>query len=103
MSNISANINVTAAECSKKYSLSVSFEDLSKCADSSLGNSLLFASGMRTNNLVPNLNYVPWITLDNVHSEQIQNKSETNLTQFICDQYKVSNLFNFFEYFFLYY
>lgn len=87
MSNITSNINDTAKECSKNYDLP--FEQLSKCADSPLGNSLLFASGMRTNTLVPSLNYVPWITLNNIHTGQIQTEAEGNLTKFICDQYKV--------------
>jgi len=91
MTNITGNINQTAEECSKN--LSKNFEQLKQCADSGLGNNLLFASGMRTNNLVPKLNYVPWITLNNVHTIEIQNKSEANLTKFICEQYKV--YFNF--------
>ena len=87
MSNITSNINDTARECSINYGLP--FEQLSICADSPLGNSLLFSSGMRTNTLVPRLNYVPWITLNNIHTDQIQKEAEGNLTKFICDQYMV--------------
>ena len=91
MSNIRGNVNDTARECSQKYTNSkLTYEELSKCASSLLGNSLLHASGSRTSTLVPiRLNYVPWLNVNNKHDVGMQQEAESNLAKLICDQYTV--------------
>ena len=80
------DFEAAAQECAKKYS--IDYGRLKDCADSKLGNTLLFDAGEKTNNLDPKLNYVPWITANGAHSDEIQNNAERNLQMFICSQLK---------------
>ena len=41
----------------------------------------------KTNSLKPPQNWIPWITIDGKHSDQIQNLAETDLQKLICDEY----------------
>jgi interferon gamma-inducible protein 30 len=45
---------------------------------------------LRTNALQPPHQYVPWVTLNGVHTAEIQSKAENNLIQLICDTYQGS-------------
>lgn len=33
--------------------------------------------------------YVPWITVNGIHTDEIQNKAGNNLIEFVCLSYKV--------------
>ena len=90
MANITGNVNETARECIDK--LSISFDELATCANSLLGNQLLYGSGAQTSKLIPRKTYVPWIVVNNMHTAQMQTEAESNLTAFICNQYKVDCL-----------
>lgn len=43
---------------------------------------------LKTEALNPKHTYVPWITLEGVHTEEIQNEAENNLVGLICKTYK---------------
>lgn len=70
---------------------------ISSCADGSEGERLLIANSLKTFNLNPEHTYVPWIVIDKNHTKQMQTGAETNLLQFLCDNYfnHVSNIFFF--------
>lgn len=87
MENFNVPFETGALECALKHS--VDYNKLKVCADNQLGNSLLYISGEKTNDLDPKLNYVPWITVNNLHTNETQQTAEANLTYFICSQLKV--------------
>ena len=86
-------MNAYAESCLETSYPSIKFDDLKDCANGPLGNQLLYAAGLLTNNLVPRLNYVPWINNNKVHSSDIQNGAEKNLIEFVCLNYKVKKAF----------
>jgi interferon gamma-inducible protein 30 len=55
-----------------------------------LGNQLEHEMALRTNALQPPHQYVPWVTLNGVHTERIQTEAQNNLIQLICDTYQGS-------------
>ena len=89
MNEMSYNILDVAQRCADKHA--VSLDKLIQCANSSLGNQLLYGSGVITEQLIPKKNYVPWIVVDNLHTSQMQTDAESNLIDFICREYKVNS------------
>ena len=75
----------SAKECSQK--LGLDFNVLSECANSLDGVAIEFLMAGQTNALEPKLDYVPWITINGKHSDEIQQKAETNLLKLVCDTY----------------
>jgi interferon, gamma-inducible protein 30 len=88
MSNLTRSPLDTFNFCSQNLSSQLK-EKLSTCANGKLGNSLLYASGVRTMDLIPKKNWIPWIVVNNLHTDQIQSDAETNLVNLICQYYKV--------------
>ena len=90
--DIQKSFNETAAECSKAFSIPI--DNLMECANSGLGNNLLYLAGNKTNNsLNPKLNYIPWLVLDNKHDDYIQKAGEFSLLALLCNEYQVSCFF----------
>ncbi|XP_038049649.1 gamma-interferon-inducible lysosomal thiol reductase-like [Patiria miniata] len=75
-----------AQKCMEK--MGVNYEQVFTCANGSLGNSLEHQMALKTDALKPPHQYVPWVTLNGVHTEKIQNKAENDLKKLICDTYK---------------
>ena len=90
MSSILNEFMTVAKECAR--TLSVDLKSLTDCADSKLGNSLLYGSGVQTHSLIPRVNYVPWIVVDSLHTNNIQQSAEQDLYYFIDAYIKVNNI-----------
>ncbi|XP_022109444.1 gamma-interferon-inducible lysosomal thiol reductase-like [Acanthaster planci] len=75
-----------ARECMEK--MKVNPEQVFACANGSLGNALEHQMALKTDALKPPHQYVPWVTLNGVHTEKIQNEAEMNLKKLICDTYQ---------------
>ena len=75
-------------DCAAKFSLD--YTKIKSCADGPLGNSLEHEMALKTNALRPRHEYVPWVTLNGVHTKGIQEEAENNLTKLICDAYTAS-------------
>lgn len=46
---------------------------------------------VQTESLQPPHQYVPWVTVNGVHTEDIEQQAETDLVKLICQTYKVKN------------
>lgn len=78
----------TASICLQDYKIPLS--KLVECANSTVGNNLLHKMGEQTLSLNPKLNYVPWLTLNGVHTDNIQNEGENeDLVKLVCKYYEV--------------
>ena len=86
-SNDQDDIKTAARKCSK--SLNISMNNVDKCMTSGLGNLIQHNNGVLTDQLSPPHQYVPWITLNGVHTDDIENKALDDLVGLICDTYKV--------------
>jgi interferon gamma-inducible protein 30 len=56
-----------------------------------LGNQLQHIYAVRTENLQPQHQYVPWVTINGVHTEPMEREAERDLVKLICQTYKVMN------------
>lgn len=88
-SNVNEDIHDVAAKCAKQVNLSI--DEPLKCVDSKLGNDLQHELALQTGSLSPAHKYVPWVTVNGVHTEDIQNQAQDDLVKLICDTYKGSN------------
>lgn len=83
------DIKVAAKNCAQQ--LDISLESVYKCMNSRFGNYLQHQYAEQTKNLYPPHQYVPWVTLNGVHTDDIQNKAQDDLVKLICDTYQVIN------------
>lgn len=81
------DIQTSAKKCGLKYNVSI--DEMEKCMYSRLGNDLQHKMAERTSNLNPPHKYVPWITVNGQHTEEIQKQAEKDLADLICRTYQV--------------
>ncbi|XP_046864057.1 gamma-interferon-inducible lysosomal thiol reductase-like [Xenia sp. Carnegie-2017] len=77
-----------APKCAKKFGLDYSL--IISCVKGRLGNELEHKMAKKTNALEPPHTYVPWVTLNGVHTDAIQTAAQENLVKLICDTYQGS-------------
>ncbi|GFN89451.1 interferon-gamma-inducible lysosomal thiol reductase [Plakobranchus ocellatus] len=75
-----------AEKCAIKFP--VPLENITDCSKSYIGNGLEHKMAKKTRALKPPLSYVPWITVNGVHTEDIEKEAESDLVKLICDAYK---------------
>ena len=81
------DVHTAAQKCAQQFN--VSMGQLDKCMSSRLGNYLEHEMAARTEVLDPPHKYVPWVTLNGVHTEEIEQKAEKDLVGLICETYTV--------------
>ncbi|XP_013783612.1 gamma-interferon-inducible lysosomal thiol reductase-like isoform X1 [Limulus polyphemus] len=69
-------------------SLQLDWEAISTCANGTHGNNLEYEMAKKTLSLDPPHQYSPWITLNGVHTEEIQDQAQNDLFDLICETYK---------------
>lgn len=85
--NIAGNDPLSAAErCATQ--LGIDFAPIEKCQTGRQGNALEHQMALKTDALVPRHNYVPWITLNGKHTNDIQEKATFDLLGLVCDTYQ---------------
>ncbi|KAL4218561.1 antigen processing and presentation of exogenous peptide antigen via MHC class I [Mactra antiquata] len=75
-----------AQKCGEK--LGIDIDDIMKCSTSSQGNNLEHEMALLTDALNPPHRYVPWIVINDIHTEKMQNKAQSHLLEVICETYK---------------
>jgi interferon gamma-inducible protein 30 len=66
----------------------VSWDDISACSTSKQGNTWEAEFGDLTDNLVPKHTYVPWVVVNNQHTESSENAVISNMVRYVCSIYK---------------
>ncbi|XP_012943105.1 gamma-interferon-inducible lysosomal thiol reductase [Aplysia californica] len=86
MEGSSVSIKAAAEKCAKQFP--VPLEDIMNCTVSKRGNELEHEMAVKTDNLRPPHTGVPWVTLNGIHTDKIENEALTNLMKLICDTYQ---------------
>jgi len=73
-------------ECAQRQG--IDFSPIDKCQNGPEGNSLEHQMALKTNALEPPHYYVPWVTLNGKHTDDIQNKAMFNLLRLVCGTYQ---------------
>jgi interferon gamma-inducible protein 30 len=76
-----------ATQCAEKTQ--IDFNKIDACRKSQLGNQLQHINAVRTENLQPPHKYVPWVTLNGEHTEEMEDEALSDLVKLLCKTYKV--------------
>jgi interferon gamma-inducible protein 30 len=83
----SGDVKSVAVQCAQKTQ--IDFSKIDACMKSKLGNQLQHIYAVQTENLQPAHQYVPWVTLNGEHTEEIEHEAERDLVKLVCKTYKV--------------
>lgn len=74
--------------CVELFSPQLSYEKLWSCVKGDLGNQLMHQNALKTKALQPTHTFVPWITVNGIHTEDLQSKAMSSLISLVCSMYK---------------
>ncbi|XP_051990350.1 gamma-interferon-inducible lysosomal thiol reductase-like [Xyrauchen texanus] len=77
-----------AQPCLGIYKPDITWDSIMECVKGDLGNKLMHENAMKTDALKPSHQYVPWITINGEHSEDLQDKAMNSLFSLVCSLYK---------------
>ncbi|CAF4644540.1 unnamed protein product, partial [Rotaria sp. Silwood2] len=83
------DVETVATQCAQKST--IDYDQITACTHSRLGNQLQHVYAVLTENLQPPHQYVPWITLNGEHTDDMQKQAEKDLIGLICKAYKGSD------------
>ncbi|KAL3892301.1 hypothetical protein ACJMK2_004518 [Sinanodonta woodiana] len=81
------HIENATQKCASKFK-GIDLDKIMGCSKSSLGNELEHQMALLTEALQPPHTYVPWVTLNGVHTDDIQDMAENDLVNLICQTYQ---------------
>ncbi|XP_031137102.1 gamma-interferon-inducible lysosomal thiol reductase [Sander lucioperca] len=84
----SADVIKAGESCVNLYSPDLSWDSVMKCVKGDVGNQLMHQNALKTKALNPPHQYVPWVTINGVHTEDLQNKAMNSLFTLVCSMYK---------------
>nr|ADJ21806.1 gamma-interferon-inducible lysosomal thiol reductase [Oplegnathus fasciatus] len=84
----SADVIKTAQSCVEIYSPELSWDSVMNCVKGDLGNQLMHQNALKTSALKPPHQYVPWVTINGEHTEDLQDKAMSSLFTLVCSMYK---------------
>jgi len=79
----------SAQGCVEKLS-ELSFDKIQTCAKGPEGNKLEHQVGVKTDNLNPSHTYVPWVVVNDDHTNSLQSAAMTDLLGLVCKLYQGS-------------
>ncbi|KAG7456579.1 hypothetical protein MATL_G00237290 [Megalops atlanticus] len=74
--------------CVKLYAPSIKWDSIMKCVKGDLGNKLMHENAQKTGALKPPHKFVPWVTINGEHTDDIQQKAMSSLFNLVCSLYK---------------
>ncbi|PAA55954.1 hypothetical protein BOX15_Mlig011395g1 [Macrostomum lignano] len=87
LANGSRDIMQVAKDCAENAQPRINFDDISRCSLSDQGNQWQHEMALRTEALNPPHKYVPWVTVNGVHTVNIQYEVENDLLNLVCKTY----------------
>ena len=90
MNNTADNATTAANKCAIELNLKI--DHVLLCTNKVLGNQLQHQMATQTDILQPKHVYVPWFTLNGIHTEDIQRYALNGLIELICNTYTVSKV-----------
>ncbi|XP_026766435.3 gamma-interferon-inducible lysosomal thiol reductase-like [Pangasianodon hypophthalmus] len=83
-----ADVVKAAESCLALFSPDTRFGDIMACANGDEGNQLMHENAKKTGALQPPHQYVPWITINGEHTDDLQKKATSSLFLLVCSLYK---------------
>ncbi|CAH1773968.1 unnamed protein product [Owenia fusiformis] len=77
-----------ANKCARQHNLEKVYPDIEKCANGPVGDMVEHSMAILTEGLKPPHKYTPWIVVNGMHTDTIQEEAQRNLIKFVCKTYK---------------
>ncbi|KAI1883066.1 hypothetical protein AGOR_G00241420 [Albula goreensis] len=77
-----------AQPCVELYAPSIKWESIMDCVKGDLGNKLMHDNALKTKALKPPHKYVPWVTINGEHTDDLQEKAMSALFNLVCSLFK---------------
>ncbi|KAM4605438.1 gamma-interferon-inducible lysosomal thiol reductase [Polymixia lowei] len=84
----STDVIKAGQSCVGLYAPNLSWGDVMKCVNGDTGNQLMHQNALQTSSLKPPHQYVPWITINGEHTDDLQDKAMSSLLSLACGMYK---------------
>lgn len=84
----SADVVKSGEACLGLYSPKTTWDSIMTCVKGDVGNKLMHENAVKTEGLKPAHEYVPWITVNGEHTEDLQDKAMSSLFNLVCSLYK---------------
>ncbi|XP_056246549.1 gamma-interferon-inducible lysosomal thiol reductase-like [Seriola aureovittata] len=84
----SSDVINSAKSCLEIYNPQLSWDKVMGCVKGDLGNQLMHLNAMKTKALNPPHKYVPWVTINGEHTDDLQDKAMNSLFTLVCNMYK---------------
>lgn len=84
----SVNVIKNAQACVGLYDPSLKWETVMSCANGDEGNQLMHQNALKTKALKPPHQYVPWVTINGEHTDELQTQASNSLYNLVCSMYK---------------
>lgn len=84
----SSDVVKSAKACVEIYNPELSWDSVMNCVKGDQGNQLMHQNALETKNLKPPHEYVPWVTINGEHTEELQDKAMSSLFSLVCSLYK---------------
>ncbi|KAM9322466.1 gamma-interferon-inducible lysosomal thiol reductase [Pholidichthys leucotaenia] len=84
----SAGVIEAAKLCTEVYDPEVKWDSFMSCVNGTQGNQLMHQNALKTNALDPPHTFVPWITINGEHTDDLEEKALTSLLTLVCNMYK---------------
>lgn len=84
----STDVIKSAKSCVEIYSPELSWDTVMSCVEGDKGNQLMHQNALETQSLKPPHEYVPWVTINGEHTEDLQSKAMSSLFTLVCNSYK---------------
>lgn len=83
-----ANVTKAAKPCVELNAPQMSYEKLLSCVNGDLGNQIMHQNALKTEALKPSHTFVPWVTVNGIHTDDLQEKAMSALIPLVCKLYK---------------
>ncbi|KAF7665487.1 hypothetical protein LDENG_00141260 [Lucifuga dentata] len=84
----STDVIKAAKSCVELYSPQLEWGRIMSCVNGDLGNQLMHQNALKTKALSPPHNFVPWVTVNGEHTDELQQKVMSSLFTLVCNMYK---------------
>ncbi|XP_044076169.1 gamma-interferon-inducible lysosomal thiol reductase isoform X1 [Siniperca chuatsi] len=85
----SGDVIKAAEPCVELYGSSeLTWDNIMSCVKGDQGKQLMHQNALKTNALNPPHQYVPWVTINGEHTEDLQDKAMSSLFTLVCSMYK---------------
>ncbi|XP_023699347.1 gamma-interferon-inducible lysosomal thiol reductase [Paramormyrops kingsleyae] len=84
----SEDVIKSAQVCFQLYESKVDWNTVMTCVKGDLGNQLMHANALMTQALNPPHQYVPWVTINGEHTDDLEQKATSSLFMLVCSLYK---------------